>query len=250
MKKGKHVNFHVKQCGMFVNATGIMGASPDGLISCDCHGDGVLEIKCATKYFNEDPKSANVIKNLDYICNDTVSKSHKYYSQMQLQMGITGRKWCDFVVFTCKCLEDAVDPLIIRVEFDKVHYLSIVNAAEKFWYEHLLREMVLKEMVSGQVECEIDTIKSNCDSEKQATNNDHCYASVLNSNTSSGNNCPICHVVCGNEEDIKTFVQRSIGCDGCNAWFHFSCIGMTAKKLKEMGENNWFCTVCAVEMEN
>ena len=24
---------------------------------------------------------------------------HKYYSQMQLQMGITGRKWCDFVVF-------------------------------------------------------------------------------------------------------------------------------------------------------
>ena len=76
------------------------------------------------------------------------------------------------------------------------------------------------------------------------------YASVLNSNTSSGNNCPICHVVCGNEEDIKTFVQRSIGCDGCNAWFHFSCIEMTAKKLKEMGENNWFCTVCAVEMEN
>ena len=109
--------------------------------------------------------------------------------------------------------------------------------------------MVLKEMFSEQVECEIDTIKSNCDSEKQATNNDHCYASVLNSNTSSGNNCPICHIVCGNEEDIKTFVQRSIGCDGCNAWFHFSCIGMTAKKLKEMGENNWFCTVCAVEME-
>ena len=24
MKKGKHMNFHVKQCGMFVNATGIM----------------------------------------------------------------------------------------------------------------------------------------------------------------------------------------------------------------------------------
>ena len=62
-----------------------------------------------------------------------MSKSHKYYSQMQLQMVITGRKWCDFVVFTGKCLEDAVDPLIIRVEFDKVHYLSILNEAEKFW---------------------------------------------------------------------------------------------------------------------
>ena len=58
--------------------------------------------------------------------------------------------------------------------------------------------MVLKEMFSGQVECEIDTIKSNRDSEKQATNNNHCYASVLNSNISLGNKCPICHVVCGN----------------------------------------------------
>ena len=57
---------------------------------------------------------------------------------------------------------------------------------KSFGSEHLLCEMVLKEMFSGQVECEIDTIKSNCDSEKQATNNDHCYASVLNSNTSSG----------------------------------------------------------------
>ena len=26
-EKGKHANFHVKLCGMFVNATGIMGAS-------------------------------------------------------------------------------------------------------------------------------------------------------------------------------------------------------------------------------
>ena len=78
--------------------------------------------------------------------------------------------------------------------------------------------------------------------------NDHCYASVLNSNTSSGNNCPICHALCENEEDIKPFGEGSVGCDGCNAWFHFTCIAMTPKRLKERGENSLFCAVCAVEM--
>ena len=29
-----------------------LGASPDALINCDCHGMGVLEIKCLEKYTN------------------------------------------------------------------------------------------------------------------------------------------------------------------------------------------------------
>ena len=131
MKKGKHVNFNVKQCSMFVSDTCIMGAYPDGLISCSCHGNGVLEIQCAMKYWNEDPKSVNVKTNLPYICGDSMNKAHKYYSQVQLQMGITGGKWCDFVVFTCKRLEDDVDPLIIRVDFDKECYLSIVKLSRQ-----------------------------------------------------------------------------------------------------------------------
>ena len=28
------------------------GASPDGIIVCDCHGKGLLEIKCPHKYRN------------------------------------------------------------------------------------------------------------------------------------------------------------------------------------------------------
>ena len=74
---------------------------------------------------------------------------------------------------------------------------------------------------------------------------DHLYATLLHSNTSSGNNCPICHILCVHGKDISAFSDRSIGCDGCNAWFHFGCIGMTPKKLKEIGEKSWFCIVCA-----
>ena len=66
-------------------------------------------------------------------------------------MGITGRKWCDFVVFTVKCLEDEIDPLIIHVEFDKECLESLTKAAEKFWFNHLLKAaMIVKEKVDEQ----------------------------------------------------------------------------------------------------
>ena len=33
----------------------------------------------------------------------------------------------------------------------------------------------------------------------------------------------------------------------CNAWFHFGCVQMTNKKLKEIGEQNWYCALCEKE---
>ena len=243
------MNLQVKSNGMFVSDTAILGASPDGLISCKCHGNGVLEIKCATKYWTEDPKASNVTANLPYLCMEgkALNKSHKYYSQVQFQMGITGMKWCDFVVFTGKCLADEVDPLIIRVEFDEEVFVALTNAAEKFWYEHLLREIVVK-WLEDEVSDAVESQK--VPSDKQANvmeQTDHLYAALLDSNTSSGNNCPICHALCVHEKDISAFSDKSIGCDGCNAWFHFGCIRMTPKMLKEIGDKSWFCIVCAKE---
>ena len=42
----QHVNVKVDSCGFVINDEhSFIGASPDGLISCDCCGDGVIEIK-------------------------------------------------------------------------------------------------------------------------------------------------------------------------------------------------------------
>ena len=234
------------ECLWSNNAT--LGASPDGLISCNCHGKGVLEIKCATKYWNDDPKSRNVMANLPYLCEEgqALNKTHKYYSQVQFQMGITGRKWCHFVVFSVKCLQDEVDPLIIRVEFDNEVFLTLVRAGEKFWYEHLLHEMIVKKLKGDEIDFAVESQNGVADMEgNRKENSDHMYATQLDSNTSSGNNCPICHTLCQYEKDISGFINRSIGCDGCNAWFHFGCIGITPKMLKDIGDKSWFCIVCA-----
>ena len=43
----------VYSTGLHINAKyPHLGGSPDGIIVCDCHGKGLLEIKCPHKYHN------------------------------------------------------------------------------------------------------------------------------------------------------------------------------------------------------
>ena len=59
-----------------------LGVSPDRLV-----GDtGLVEIKCP-----------NTTTHLDYILDDQVPA--KYYKQIQCQLWVTGREWCDFVSY-------------------------------------------------------------------------------------------------------------------------------------------------------
>lgn len=66
----------------YVELSEYVGVSPDGLIG----DDGLVEIKC--------PTDANFVRFMIEKKPDT-----KYVWQMQHQMYVTDRKWCDFVVF-------------------------------------------------------------------------------------------------------------------------------------------------------
>jgi len=86
----------VEPCGFFPFGEW-MGASPDGLVG----DDGLVEVKC--------PKYNTMI---DYLLDGKVPKD--YYTQMQMQMLCTDRKWCDFVAY-----HPGLRLLIIRVERDQ-----------------------------------------------------------------------------------------------------------------------------------
>ena len=117
MEMEEHSNLSVSKSGLVISEDVILGASPDGLVSCQCHGKGVVEIKSATKFEDKDPNTKEVIEKIAYVTGDgtEMKRNHKYYSQVQFQMGITGRSWCHLVVFTPKCLEENVKPLIVYV---------------------------------------------------------------------------------------------------------------------------------------
>ena len=69
-----------------------LGASPDGLISCDFHRIGVIEIKCPYKYKNGLKEAIDDYNFPSDIQKMETRKSHAYYFQIQLQILATDRK--------------------------------------------------------------------------------------------------------------------------------------------------------------
>ena len=59
-----------------------LGATPDGIISCDCCGTGVIEIKCPYKYRDSHPTEVND-DTFDLLQEPTgeihLKKDHQYY---------------------------------------------------------------------------------------------------------------------------------------------------------------------------
>jgi putative phage-type endonuclease len=107
------LNFvNVQQVG-FVEANGYLGSSPDGFIG----EDGELEIKC--------PDSDT---HLTYLEEGRMPS--EYVTQVQGQLWITGRKWCDFMSydprFTCR------PAFIIRVERDEKKIQEIAEGVGQF----------------------------------------------------------------------------------------------------------------------
>lgn len=71
---------HVEQVG-FVSVGAYLGFSPDGIVD-----DGLIEIKC--------PMGAEFLR---YVDTQEIPKAHM--AQMQWGLFLTGRKWCDYVVY-------------------------------------------------------------------------------------------------------------------------------------------------------
>ena len=64
-----------------------LAATPDGVVSCSCCGEGLLEIKCPFKYRNSQPAS---IEDESFYLHKvgsevTLDKKHDYYYQVQGQ---------------------------------------------------------------------------------------------------------------------------------------------------------------------
>lgn len=87
----------------FIELNEFVGASPDGLIG----DDGMLEIKCPT-----------TITQIKRALTDNYSQD--YTAQIQMQLWVAEREWCDFLSF---------DP---RLDIDASYLLQRVYRDEKF----------------------------------------------------------------------------------------------------------------------
>lgn len=107
----------VEETGFWLHDDLMAGASPDGLIGTD----GLLEIKC--------PNSATHIETLQL-----KKLPWQYQAQVQGQMWIIGRQWCDFVSFDPRLPENA-QMIVIRVERDDIYIADLEEEITEFLTE-------------------------------------------------------------------------------------------------------------------
>ena len=101
--RADHTSFAIRSTGLHLNPDyPHLGASPDGLIFCSCCGNGLLEIKCPYSKRHLDP--TKVVDASFYLKPTTtglkLSRSHDYYKQVQGQLEVCQRDYCDFVCWT------------------------------------------------------------------------------------------------------------------------------------------------------
>lgn len=111
----------------FIERDEFTGVSPDGLI-----GDtGMIEIKCPT-----------TITQIKRALTDDYSKD--YYAQIQMQLWVAERQWCDFLSFDPRLDIDA-GYLLQRVERDEEFIADMATKTEAFivkmneFYERLVK---------------------------------------------------------------------------------------------------------------
>ena len=215
-----HVNFKVSECGFFINPdVPYLGASPDGLVWCDCCGEGCLEIKCP---FCKKDQTLSDTESDNKFCLQKdddgrlrLTDKHAYYYQVQHQLGVCRREFCYFVVWT---------------EHD-VH-IEIITFDSELWEQicekslHIFQAAILPELVA-----KFFTRLPN------TTVQPACTVSANSSSLASGDSEPLfCYC-----EQVESGDMVCCDNDSCEIkWFHYECVKISrAPRTKK-----WYCPDC------
>ena len=207
-----HINFTCNLSGFVVNTNHpFLGASPDGIINCQCCGRGTVEIKCPFKHRNVTVQEA-AATDKDFCISSSLSlkSNHKYYTQVQFQMYITKCQYCDFVVFT-KC-KPAPSMVIIRLCIDVDFCKNLIAKCE-----HFVKNFIIKELVTRELENSTTATTISTDQQDDQSVQTWCICAELE-------------------------YGRMIKCDNDDCpyqWFHYKCVNIRRKP-----RGKWFCFSC------
>ena len=127
----KHKTFYeVEQVGL-IQLNDDVVCSPDGLVDAN----GLIEIKV--------PDSYNYIAQvLDIAKNGIKGVPNEYYTQMQVNLYISNRQWCDYVLYNPKYAAVGNGLFIYRVERDMVYKDTIeiaINESIKTINQYIIK---------------------------------------------------------------------------------------------------------------
>lgn len=118
-----------------------LAATPDFILSCDCHGDVPVEIKCPFTMKNSHSLIIDMAKMLNvFVCAKngelTLRENHEYYYQVQLQILLMNSTFGYFVVWS------PYDLWFIEITRNETFLHSRLLKAEIFFLNVILPEML------------------------------------------------------------------------------------------------------------
>ncbi|XP_013382110.1 uncharacterized protein LOC106152913 [Lingula anatina] len=202
-----HVDFQVERSGLLLNPDfPEFGASPDGFVSCNCCGKGLLEIKCPFTLREADSIQMTWLENTEGGLK--LKKNTAYYYQVQMQLFMSNLDYCDFFVW-CPYASHCE-----RIVKDQSLW-DIISVKAKLFH----KQVVMPELLCGYF-----TMK-------------RVLKEVVTNNCSSNSQEPK-YCICNGSDDGR----KMVACDNENCstvWYHMSCI-----KMKRVPKGRWFCNKC------
>ena len=186
-------------------------------VCANCCGNGCLEIKCPF-----DSREKFVFEILDCVdgylegvvkSRTKLKATHMYYYQIQCQLNVTGRKYCDFYVWTEKGYH------FERVFPDTEFWTKNKNICESFFRLYLLLEL------TGKFYSRTITVLYSMD---------NAVVNIPN-NDKSGSQKLYCYYK--SEEFGEIIACDSITCS--IEWFHVKCL-----HLSKIPNGRWYCPDC------
>ena len=132
-----HSGFTAEDTGIFLSKRyPYLGASPDGLTSCQCCGDCLVEVKCPVV------QSSPSHENVSFLKKSTGGKSilkekHPYYGLIQGQMAICGLHHCDLFVYSE--YGSVIQRIYYNEGFSKKMFICLVKCFKKHLAEPFYR---------------------------------------------------------------------------------------------------------------
>ena len=110
-------------------------------INCNCHGAGLVEIKCPATLIGKIPSIENYSKHIEKDGDKLQLKSTSpYYSQIQGQLAATGRLYCELFVFSFQ------GNLTIHVKFNDLYWKRLLLGLRWFWRTDIADELLTKKL--------------------------------------------------------------------------------------------------------
>ena len=212
----KHQNFKCSENGLILSeAYPRFGASPDGLVTCECCGNGCLEIKCP--YTCKDSASIEIGWLEKHDGMTKLKRQHPYYYQIQMSLFVTDRQYCDLFVWC-----------------PNASHLERITKDNELWTE------MSKKASDFHVKCVMPELLGHYFTQKQVLKPVPAASVVSQSsgldNSTDSDNVKYC-ICAGTDDGRKMIMCESENCS--KMWFHMACL-----KLKRVPKGKWLCKDC------